>query len=554
MNILIIGVIIIFLTFILFTSNNSKKNKKAIEQVRTNWGKPKTESFFFEGIRSLFEIFDDKKFHQLTEQTINDIDFYSLFRFIDRTTSKIGQQFLFKKLMQPTDSLINPSQELIEMFMNDSELREQIQPELLKLNNTDVYYITTLLQEDLLKRPNWLKYLKLDLILIALLIPLTFKFPILFIVILLIFSFNLLLHYWNKINGLQFIKSFPQLNSLINVSKIIVKIDKLPHDQTIEDHIKNLKPFQRKLNLINFDSKDGIKGEMEFLANYLFELLKGLLLLEVFTLFRITKELETKQASIISLFNYIGNIDACISVASLRAGNLKTCLPNLTKDTIEVVLEGIYHPLIEDCVTNNLSIGEKSILITGSNMSGKSTFLRTFCINSILAQTIFTCFADKFVSPILKQHSSIRIDDNLFQGKSYYFEEVSIMATLIAEVESPFQNLFILDEVFKGTNTIERIASAKAILSYLNRKNNIVMVATHDIELSEMLKNEYELFHFTETIESDELNFDHKIKSGQLQTLNAIKLLELSNYPLDIINEAKQISENLKTGAKMSSA
>ena len=154
----------------------------------------------------------------------------------------------------------------------------------------------------------------------------------------------------------------------------------------------------------------------------------------------------------------------------------------------------------------------------------------------------------------MKQHSSIRIDDNLFQGKSYYFEEVSIMATLIAEVESSFQNLFILDEVFKGTNTIERIASAKAILSYLNRKNNIVMVATHDIELSEMLKNEYELFHFTEIIESDELNFDHKIKSGQLQTLNAIKLLELSNYPLDIINEAKQISENLKTGTKMSSA
>ena len=554
MNFLIIGVILIFLTLVFLSSNDSKKNKKAIEQIRTNWGKPKTESFYFGGIRSFFEIFDNNKFHQLSEQTINDIDFYSLFKFIDRTTSKVGQQFLFKKLMQPTDSLINPSQELIEKFMNDSELREQIQLELLKLNNTDVYYISTLLQENLLERPNWLKYLKLDLILIALLIPLTFKFPFLFVVILLIFSFNLLLHYSNKTNALQFIKSFPQLDNLINVSKILIKIDRLPHDQTIENHIKNLKPFQRKLNLINFENKEGVKGEMEFVANYLLELLKGFLLLEVFTLFKVTKELETKQASIIALFNFVGNIDACISVASLRAGNLKTCVPDLTKNVNEVILEGIYHPLVEDCVTNDLSIGEKSILITGSNMSGKSTFLRTFCINSILAQTIFTSFADKFVSPILKQYSSIRIDDNLFQGKSYYFEEVSIMATLIAEVESPFQNLFILDEVFKGTNTIERIASAKAILSYLNRKNNIVMVATHDLELSEMLKSEYELFHFAETIESDELHFDHKIKSGQLQTLNAIKLLELSNYPLDIINEAKQISENLKTGTKMSSA
>ena len=99
-------------------------------------------------------------------------------------------------------------------------------------------------------------------------------------------------------------------------------------------------------------------------------------------------------------------------------------------------------------------------------MSGKSTFLRSLIINSILAQTIYTCFADEFTSPILKQFSSIRIDDDLFDGKSYYFQEVGIMATLLAQVDSADQNLFVLDEVFKGTNTIERIASAKAIFPF----------------------------------------------------------------------------------------
>ena len=119
------------------------------------------------------------------------------------------------------------------------------------------------------------------------------------------------------------------------------------------------------------------------------------------------------------------------------------------------------------------------------------------------------------------------------------------MGSLIEQVEFPYQNLFVLDEVFKGTNTIERIATAKAILSYLNQKENIVIVATHDIELADMLAHEYDLYHFTETVENNQLHFDHSIKSGQLRTRNAIKILEISNYPNEITQEAKVISAAL---------
>ena len=187
----------------------------------------------------------------------------------------------------------------------------------------------------------------------------------------------------------------------------------------------------------------------------------------------------------------------------------------------------------------------KSILITGSNMSGKTTFLRTLALNSILAQTIYTCFADTFNTPLLKLHSSVRIDDNLLDGKSYYFEEVTVMAALINEVKQDYQNLFILDEVFKGTNTIERIASAKAILSFLNKNNNMVFVSTHDVELSALLANEYELYHFAEAIENNQFHFDHKLKAGPLKTSNAIRILELYNYPAEIIEEAQSISKSL---------
>ena len=104
--------------------------------------------------------------------------------------------------------------------------------------------------------------------------------------------------------------------------------------------------------------------------------------------------------------------------------------------------------------------------------------------------------------------------------------------------------LFVLDEIFKGTNTVERISGGKAILSFLNKRKHTVLVSTHDIELTQLLeKDDYELFHFSEQIENQELIFDHKIKSGELKTRNAIKILELYKYPSEIIQEAKTVEK-----------
>ena len=547
MEYLILGLIGFILVILVIHHVNKGRTKKKIDEIRTAWGNPKKESFDFDCISKYADTVKENKFHRLTDQTIEDIDFYGLFAFIDRTTSKVGQQFLYKKIIEPTNNITDQSQRLINLFSNDKQLREKIQLELLKLNNNGAYFISSLLKDKLLEKPKWFNFLILDIFIVASLVILSFKFPVLIIALIFPVTLNMFLHYWNKNNTFQFLRSFPQLNNLINVSKVLIKNGDQFYDKSIEDSISNLKSFQQKVTLINFDNGNGIQSELSQLATYLIELIKAILLIEVFTLFRITRELENKKSSIQILFNYIGSIDSSISIASLRAGKEETCIPIFVSTSKEFHAKSIYHPLIKDCVKNNLSIINKSILITGSNMSGKSTFLRTLAINSILAQTIYTCFADEFTSPILKQFSSIRIDDNLFDGKSYYFQEVIIMASLLEQVESPHQNLFILDEVFKGTNTIERIASAKAILSYLNRKENIVVVSTHDIELADMLDNEYDLYHFTEIVENNELHFDHSIKAGQLRTRNAIKILELSNYPADIIREARQITTTLRT-------
>ena len=545
MSYLVFGAILTLLTFIFIYLFNKRKSRKQVEQIRAAWGNSKTEFFNFDGIKNYSEEVKGNDFHHLTEQTINDIDFYGLFKFIDRTTSKVGQQFLYRKVIEPTIHKSDPSQNLIELFANNKKLREEIQLDLLKLNETDAYYISSLLKDNLLQKPKWFKFLGLDIAIIIFLIILSFKYQIFIIFLIIPFAINMFLHYWNKNKAFQFVRSIPQLNLLIEVSKSLLRRSGVFHDKFVKESIADLKSFQRKSSIINFDNGSGIQSELSQIGTYLLELIKAFFLVEVFTLFKVIKELESKRSSIITLFDYVGNIDSAISIASLRADNAKTCQPVFSSAEKKVTVKNMYHPLLENCVKNDLLICNKSILITGSNMSGKSTFLRTFIMNSILAQTIYTCFAEEFISPILKQYSSIRIDDNLFEGKSYYLQEVNTMASLIAEVNSPNQNLFVLDEVFKGTNTIERISAAKAILSYLNKRNNIVIISTHDIELSDMLKNEYDLYHFTETIEEGELYFDHKIKSGQLKTRNAIKLLELSNYPTEIINEARQISMTL---------
>lgn len=521
------------------------RTKKKIKEIRASWGKPKLESFDFDSISKYAESVKNPEFHRLTDQTLDDVDLKGVFTFIDRTTSKVGQQFLFKKLIEPTNYNKDQSEALIDLFTKDIPLRESVQLELLKLNGDGAYYIPNLLEDKLLEKPYWYKFLIQNIYAIVGLLILSFQFPLLTIPFLILVIVNMCIHYWNKNNTYQFLRSFPQLNHLINVSKVIQKMGEPFNDKTIEISISNLKSFQQKVRLINLENGTGIKSELSFLANYIIELIKGVFLIEIFTLYKIIDELENKKSSIQALFEYIGNIDSAISIVSLREDEAKTCIPTFITASKTLYAKKIYHPLIEDCVKNDLSIENKSILITGSNMSGKSTFLRTLTINSVLAQTIYTCFADEFTTPILKQFSSIKIDDSLFDGKSYYFQEVSVMASLLEKVESPYQNLFVMDEIFKGTNTVERIAAAKAILSYLNRTSNIVIVSTHDIELADLLEHEYDLYHFTETVENDGLQFDHSIKAGPLKTRNAIKILEISNYPPDIIEEAREICSNL---------
>lgn len=141
--------------------------------------------------------------------------------------------------------------------------------------------------------------------------------------------------------------------------------------------------------------------------------------------------------------------------------------------------------------------------------------------------------------------TSLRIADSILEGKSYYKAEVDLISQFISNSEAKGKCLFVLDEVLKGTNTLERIASASAILKYLDLKDHLVLVATHDIELVNILGSRFEPYYFEEQISDGNLLFDHKIKHGVLKNTNAIKILEISNFPSSLIDDANKTLQSL---------
>jgi DNA mismatch repair ATPase MutS len=275
------------------------------------------------------------------------------------------------------------------------------------------------------------------------------------------------------------------------------------------------------------------------------ELFKTVFLLEPLLLFGILKRLDTKRSQIERVFSFVGYVDSLISIASLRHGLAIYCFPEITNNRKVLNANEIYHPLVANCISNSILVNQKSILLTGSNMSGKTSFIRTIGINLVTGLTINTCFAEHFSFPRMKLFSAIRISDDLMNDKSYYFEEVLTIKEMVDHSFSPVPNLFLLDEIFKGTNTIERISAGKAVLSALTKTDNIVFVSTHDIELADLLKHEYELYHFSEKVNHKTVDFDYKLKDGKLKNRNAIRILQINDYPESIIEEAIELSKQL---------
>jgi len=523
------------------------RKRKTIEKLQKSFGELKDDTFDFDLIEMYFRSKDNSDaFQVLSDRTCNDLDFQELFMFIDRTNSKIGQQFLYDKLRTIPPNINNheTNEILIDQITNKPEFRVSIQKQLKKLNNDDANYLTSLFQEEHLKPPRWFFIIRILSVASLLSLIMVFVSKYFFFVILGLFIVNIIIHYWNKRNLFLYLYSIPQLIRLCQVANDFSKTPiLLKLNPDIRKSIKIVEKIKRRMSFFKLETN--LETDLGALLWTIIELPKAYFLIEPMMLFGVLKRLDTRRKELEDVYVFVGQIDSLISIASLRKGLIKYCRPEIIEDEKFISANEVYHPLIDNCITNNINIQDKSILLTGSNMSGKTTFIRTIGINAITALTLNTCFADKFSLPKMKIYSAIRISDDLLNDKSYYFEEVLTIKEMITQSKSVNPNLFLLDEIYKGTNTIERISAGKAVLSTLAKDNNIVIISTHDIELADLLKDEYSLSHFSEKVSDATVDFDYKLKDGQLKNRNAIKILELNGYPENIIKEAIEISKEL---------
>jgi DNA mismatch repair ATPase MutS len=171
-------------------------------------------------------------------------------------------------------------------------------------------------------------------------------------------------------------------------------------------------------------------------------------------------------------------------------------------------------------------------------MSGKTTFLKTIGVNTILAQTVNTCLAKGYRASFFHVKTLIGRKDNVIEGKSYYLDEINALLGIINALEKDVPCLCLLDEIFRGTNSVERISASAEVLLYLGRQNCLTFAATHDLELTELVKSSYSNFHFLEKITEQGISFNFKLLKGPSTTRNAIKLLRHVGYPEEIADAA----------------
>jgi len=250
--------------------------------------------------------------------------------------------------------------------------------------------------------------------------------------------------------------------------------------------------------------------------------------------------LRKHQAALVEIYEAVGSLDAAIAVASYREEFARTARP-AREDERRLKFSSLYHPLLAAPVSNAFELIERSALIAGPNMAGKTVFIRTIGLNVILAQTLNFCCADAAIVPRAIVRSSIRREDSVQAGESYFFAEIQQILNFLKTEGDGRRYMFLIDEIYRGTNTIERIAASAAVLRHL-ALTQMVLATTHDVELQELLSASFDLAHFSDQVVDGRYTFDYQIHPGPARSRNAIKLLEISGYPPAIVREAENLA------------
>ncbi len=511
--------------------------KTTLRFIQNHWGKEDDQQDVdFKDLEDFFVQMMKKEDWILDDQTWNDLDMNRTFMKMNRTFSNPGQQCLYNmlRILQFDEDELKRRNRMIEFLQHNKEQREKIQSLLYFMGKEEYDGAASILYKGTPKLPPgraWV--LPATLGMIASLISIPFLGVKAIILVVVFFIMNMIIH-----NGMNKYTeaALPGIRYLAKMLLVAREIAKLKIPELDGNYNSFFEKVVDKCNIII--KKNRAIGTVSTDAFGLEEYFKIAFLTEARAYLRTCMYIDDFAPALRTLYRRLGELDAFQSVASMRRGMRYCCKPEFVeqKDYFNVVQMG--HPMIKGAVCNDITIDGHNIVLTGSNMSGKSTFLRTIGVNAILAQTFYMAMAKKYQTSFFNVLSSISPSDDLMEGRSYYMAEAEALLRMIQNADGERCSILLIDEIFRGTNPTERVAAASSLLTYLSERNCLVMVATHDIEITENVKEQYDSYHFEEEVTKDSMEFDYLLKPGVLKKPNGIRILEYIGYPEEITQRA----------------
>jgi hypothetical protein len=470
----------------------------------------------------------------MDDKTWADLEFPKVFSDLDSTVTPLGGQYLYKQLRKyelDADVMSRRCESYDELRTNQA-LREELQLILVGLEADSAAYIADAVLGPPLDTP------KYPLLISAL--------SVLSVVALVaVIAFAVTPWLWIGVVAMNVVvlvtasqKARRGADALMNCARMLGVADRLAAVRAEREIVQlaelradrqkraKLRGQARWLSLASIDST--LLAGLAVAANVCF-------LTKLVAYTHAANRFSRSRQEWVSTFELIGSIDAAIAVASYLHRTPKHCRPTVTSDPL-IAFEDAYHPLLLKPVENSVNLDKRSALVTGSNMAGKTTFVKTIGTNIVFGHTLGVCLAASATIPRSSVMASIRGEQSVESGNSRYFSEVRSIIGFIETLSRGECRVFVIDELFSGTNTVERIAVAKAVLDTLSEDAQI-LVTTHDVELQHLLPKHFDLFHFQENPNVEGF-FDYKLRAGISSERNAIRVLERMGFPHKIVQEA----------------
>lgn len=522
-----------------------KKYKRTISVIflKENWPNTIKRKVNLEDVKKYFSFIMKEKpdTYFIDDQTWTDLDMNDVFLKVDNSITTPGQHLLYTILRSPLfqESKLKERDKMIEYLKANTNTRENLQVALLDLGMQRNGNILELFNKEKVNTKFKILYDFLG-IMPLLILPFYFVYgSAILLPFIAMYFINTYIHYNIGRKIVDGVNSISYLGNLIVVSKEIAK----DNNEELKSYIEELKLNLRDIkgigkHSININRVEGL----DVIGDYV----NVLFLTKLRSYYKVVDKIYDYNENIKNIYRIVGELDSLISIASYRERAKSYSKPEFVYKENSLKLVDAVHPLIESPVSNSISIDKSGIILTGSNMSGKSTFLRTVAINALFAQTIYTTLTKEYKGSMFKLLTSLSPEDSVKKGKSYYLGEAEALLRILNSFEEDTTTLAMIDEIFRGTNPVERISASAEVLQYISKNNALALVATHDLELTEMPNDNYHCYYFSEDVDDKEgLKFDYTIKPGVSPTRNAIKLLKFIGYPNEIVEGANERINNL---------